>query len=264
MKSMDRKSLVVGNWKMELSHKGELEVAKTLKRLCKDKSWSNVDVVICPSYPTLGYIAEELAKLKKIEVGAQHVHWEESGAWTGEVSITQIASFVQWCIVGHSEQRKLTRMREELVGKTASNLLTNGINPVVCIGETEEQKEADQTIEVVSRQMKQLLGSITRTMLPKLTVAYEPVWAISTNNPGESPDPTETAETMLLLRKLASVEYGNEAAERMRVLYGGSVKSENVEKYVKEPGVDGVLVGSASLRPREFVEIVKKVEQTNS
>lgn len=260
---MERKSLVVGNWKMELSHKGELEVVKTLKKLCKGNSWSDIEVVICPSYPALGYVADELGKEKKIEVGAQHVHWEESGAWTGSVSVSQIAPFVQWCIVGHSEQRKLTGMKEELVGKTVASLLANGIKPVVCIGETIEQKEADQTIEVVSRQMKELLRFVNRTMLPKLTVAYEPIWAISANNPNEPPDPTETAGIMLLLRKLASTEYGNEAAERMKVLYGGSVKPSNVEKYVVEPGVDGVLVGSASLHPRDFIEIVNKVEEIN-
>lgn len=261
---MERKSLAVGNWKMELSHKGQLEVAKTLKKLCQEQSWSNVDAVICPSYPALGYIADEFKKVNKIKLGAQHVHWEENGAWTGLVSISQITPFVQWCIVGHSEQRRLTGMPEDLVGKTAANLLANGINPVVCIGETEEQKEADETIAVVSRQMKTLLQHVTRTMLPKLTVAYEPIWAISSNNPGEMPDPDEVAGTMLLLRKLASIEYGNEAAERMRVLYGGSVKSENVETYVGEPGVDGVLVGKASIRPRDFIEIVTKVERSNA
>jgi len=249
---------------MELSHKGELEVAKTLKKLCKGQDWSHVDAVICPSYPALGYIAEELKKEDKIDIGAQHVHWEESGASTGSVSIAQVAPFVQWCIVGHSEQRKLTGMREELVGQTVANLLKNGINPIVCIGETKEQKEADQTIEVVSNQMRELLRSVNRTMLPKLSVAYEPIWAISSNNPEEPPDPTETAGIMLLLRKLASNEYGNEAAERMKVLYGGSVKANNVDLYVREPGVDGVLVGSASLHPRDFVEIINKVKEANS
>lgn len=258
---MVRKKVIAGNWKMEMSHKGELEVAKALKKLSHSQTWSNIDVVICPSYPSLAYIYEEFKNSAHFQIGAQNTHWEESGAWTGSTSISQISPFVTWCIVGHSEQRQLIGLSEKQIGQTAVNLLNHGINPIVCLGENLDQKENDQTIEVVTEQVENLLNFINRAMLPKLVIAYEPIWAISANNPGELPDPTDVAGTMLLIRKIVSAKYGNETAERMRIIYGGSVKPENIELYVREPGVDGALVGSASTHPRKFIEIISNVKQ---
>lgn len=252
--------LVVANWKMELSYKGEVEAAKAIKNLSKGHNWASTKLVICPSYPSLPAVAQELAKVEEIEIGAQHVHWEDKGAWTGEVSINQIMPFAQWCIVGHSEQRRLTGLKDEQVSKTAAKLIQHGITPVVCLGETAEERAQDKTVETVTRQMKQLLAFMTRMLMAKVVVTYEPVWAISANNPVELPDPADMAGTMLLLRKIVSVEFGNEAAERMMVLYGGSIKASNVSEYVKEPGVNGVLVGSASTQPRQLIEIVNSVD----
>ncbi len=260
MTSTQNSGLVVANWKMELSHKGEVEAAKALKNLSKSVAWSKTQVVVCPSYPSLFAVAQELAKVDLIEVGAQHVHWEDKGAWTGEVGINQVAPFVRWCIVGHSEQRRMTGLNEEKIAQTTSKLIQHGITPVVCLGETAEQRAQDKTIEVVTAQMKALLTVMTRMLMAKIVVTYEPVWAISANNPTELPDPAEMAGTMLLMRKIVSAEFGNEAAERMKVLYGGSVKPGNVADYVKEPGVDGVLVGSASTQPRQLLEIVQVVD----
>jgi len=245
---------------MELSFKGELEVAKALKKGAKSNDWPGVEVVVCPSFPSLEAVSSELNKVDKVQVGAQHVHWEERGAWTGSVGVTQIAPFVKWCIVGHSEQRKLTGLTDEQINSTVNSLLQHGINPVVCIGETKEQRQADETVEVVTEKMQKLLSVINRSMLPKLVVTYEPIWAISANNPDVLPDPTDVAGTMLLMRKLVSAEFGGEAAERARILYGGSVGTDNVEEFMREPGVDGALVGSASIQPRKFLEIVEVVQ----
>lgn len=240
---MEKKSLVIGNWKMELSHKGELELARALKRQFKGVALPDTEAVVCPSHSSLGIVVEELGTKGKIAVGAQHVHWEEKGAWTGEASVLQVAPYVKWCIVGHSEQRALTGMTEESVQRTASMLMQHGIMPVVCVGETSEEREADQTVTKVTDQTKVLLSKLMRTSLPKIAVAYEPIWAIGT---GDTPDPNDAAGIMLLIRKIVAGRFGNEAAQRLRILYGGSVKSSNVEAYVREPG-GGRSVGRGSL-----------------
>jgi len=258
---MGKQSLVVGNWKMELSYKGELELARALKRQFKNVPVTDTEVVVCPSHPSLAAVGEVFGAGSKVALGAQHVHWEEKGAWTGEVSVLQVTPYVKWCIVGHSEQRALSGMTEEDVQRTVSLLVQHGIAPVVCVGETREEREADQTVAKVTGQVKVLLSKMVRTGLLKLAVVYEPIWAIGT---GDTPDPTDAAGIMLLIRKIVAGRFGNEAAQRLRILYGGSVKSDNVEPYIKEPGVDGVLVGGASVQPRQFVEIVKIVQAASS
>jgi len=256
---MDRRSVVVGNWKMELSHKGELELARSLKRFFKSAR-PKIDVVVCPSYPSLARVSEVFERGQAVSVGAQNIHWDEKGAWTGSVSVLQVAPFVHWCIVGHSEVRRVTSESDDQVQRKMSLLLRHGIEPVVCIGESGEEREADRTVDKVTGQMKILLDKLTRTMLSKVVICYEPIWAISANRPQALPDPAEVAGTMLLIRKLAATRFDSEAAERLRILYGGSVGPDNVAMYVREPGVDGVLVGGASLQPRKFAEVVKVVQ----
>lgn len=254
--SMERLPLVIGNWKMELSHRGQLELARSLKQVFKGFS-RDIELVVCPSYPALAPVAD-LLKRTAFSVGAQHVHWAERGAWTGAVSLSQISPFVQWSLVGHSEQRALSRLTDEQVQVTAHLALQHGLFPVVCIGETREEYDADRTVEKVTAQMQSLLQKASRASLAKLVVAYEPIWAIGT---GELPDPGDAASVMLLIRKLAAERFGNDVAERMRVIYGGSVKARNVAAYVAEPGVDGVLVGGASVHPREFLDIARLVQE---
>lgn len=256
---MNRKPLVVGNWKMELSHKGAIEVAQAVKKLLS-KIEVGIDVVICPSYPQLPAIAELLKNSQKIHVGAQQVHWEESGAFTGAVSLSQISPFIQYCIVGHSEMRELTSQTEEQVRDAALILLKHGLTPIVCLGETWEEHQQEQTIRKITQQTEVLLSGVTRTGLSKLVIAYEPIWAISAQGTGEVPDPTEVSEIVLLIRKLIASRFDTEGAERVRILYGGSVGPDTVSSYVSEPGVDGVLVGKASVTPMKFFEIVKAVQ----
>ena len=259
---MDRRPVVVGNWKMELSYKGEFELARSLKRLFASAR-PEVDVVVCPSYPSLVRISELFERGQTMSVGAQNIHWDEKGAWTGAVSVLQIAPFVNWCIIGHSEVRRMTQESDDLVQREMSLLLRHGILPIVCIGESVEEREADGTVDKVTGQMKILLNELTRTMLSKVIICYEPIWAISANQPQALPDPVEVAGIMLLVRKLAAARFDNEAAERLRILYGGCVNPDNAAAYMKEPGVDGLLVGSASLQPRKFFEIVKIVQDVS-
>jgi len=173
------------------------------------------------------------------------------------VSVSQIAQLVSWCIVGHSEQRALTKETDDLVERKASLLVKHGITPVVCVGETLKEREEDRTIDKITTQIKSLIKDASRTAMSRMVVAYEPVWAIGT---GETPDPADVSGVMLLIRKIAAAKYGEEAAQRWRLLYGGSVTPDNVSSYTREPGVDGFLVGGASVRPMKFVEIIKEVE----
>ena len=252
---------MIGNWKMELSHKAALECARAIKKLLSPVE-SAAQVVVCPSYPQLPAIAEAFVHSEKVSVGAQHVSSEEKGPLTGAVSVAQIAPFVKWCIVGHSESRELWRLSDEHVRDTAALLLKHGITPIVCIGETGHEREKDQTVAVVTAQIETLLTGISRAALATLVIAYEPIWAISAQHTGEMPEPASISEVVLLIRKLIATRFDGSLAERLRVIYGGSVKPDNVAAYVNEPGVDGVLVGSASTNPLHFVEIVKRVGES--
>jgi triosephosphate isomerase len=255
---MSRTPLIVGNWKMELSHKAELEVVRALKGLLKGTSLQS-EVVICPSCPSLAAVVGMLKHTEKLQVGAQAIHWEEKGAFTGAVSVLQVSEFVNWVIAGHSEQRAMWHMTEEMVQAQVDLAQKHGLTPVICIGETAEERRADKTVERVSQQIYHLLGKATRTALSKLVIAYEPIWAIGT---GETPDPNDMAATMLLIRKLVAERFDRQLSERLRVIYGGSVTPQNIGTLIDQPGVDGVLVGGASTHPIQFVEIIKAVEAT--
>lgn len=253
---MNRRPVVIANWKMELSHKASTEAANAIKKLLKDVK-VDIDIVICPSYTVLEDVKQVITQSEKLQLGAQNVHWEENGPYTGEVSVTQLTPLVKWCIVGHSEQRALTGETDEVIQHKADLLLQHGITPIICIGETLEERQADQTVEKLSRQMSVLLGKATRVALTKMVIAYEPIWAIGA---AITPEPADIAGSMLLLRKLTAERFGNEVAQRLRIVYGGSVTPKNIGSILAEPGIDGALVGGASLHPLDFVEIVKAVQ----
>lgn len=251
----ERRPLVVGNWKMELSHKGEAEAAASLVKQLKTES-QEAEIVICPSFVSLAEVADVLSKSEKVALGAQDVFWEEKGAYTGEVSVMQLRGVVSWCIVGHSERRRLAAETDEQVTRKAALLMKYGISPIVCVGESAQEREAGETVARLTQQVKVLLAEMPLSALTKIVVAYEPIWAIGT---GVTPEMAEMAEAMLMIRKLASERYGREGAEKMQVIYGGSVNASNAREIASEPGVDGVLVGGASVRPMEFVRIIREV-----
>ncbi len=244
---------------MELSYKASIELALGLNRNLKDVE-VKCEAVVCPSFPVLREVSEILTKGKKLKVGAQNVHWEERGAWTGEVSVNQIKPWASWCIVGHSERRALTGETDEQVRLKTETLLQSGIRPIVCVGETEAEREEDRTVERITRQVTAVLDSLTRVGLARVVFAYEPIWAIGT---GAAASADDAAEVIVLIRKLAAEKFGGEAADTLRILYGGSVNVENAGEFIHEPGIDGVLVGKASTRPREvrgMIEIANQIE----
>jgi triosephosphate isomerase len=249
---MNAAPLVIGNWKMELSYKGEIELARSLMSSLREMS-EQIDIVVCPSYPSLESISE-LLRGARVGIGAQHIHWEEKGAWTGAVSVLHVAELVSWALVGHSEQRQLTGETETEIQKQIELCLKHGLMPVVCIGETAEERQQDQTVAKLSAQVESVMQQISRTSLSRLVIAYEPIWAIGT---GVTPDAVDVAGAMLLIRKLVAERFDQEAAQRLRVIYGGSVTERNCVSLLTEPGVDGVLVGGASVRPIEFVAIAR-------
>lgn len=251
---MNKIPLVVGNWKMELSHKSAVEVQSAMKKMLQEKTYG-VDIVVCPSFPSLAAVAMGL-RGTPIAVGAQDVHHEEKGAYTGSVSVASLREFITWCIVGHSEVRSAHLDTDMLVARKAQLLLSHGIRPIVCMGETRQQHDDGQTIAVVSAQLDVLLGQLDRVSLLKTVLVYEPIWAIGT---GTRPDPNEVYEVLLLIRKRIAGHFDIELADRVHLLYGGSVRADTVSSYIAGPGADGVLVGGASIHPRDFIDIVSQV-----
>ncbi len=251
---MDKQPIVIGNWKMELSHRSAIEVCSAMKKLVHDTEYA-ADIVICPSFPSLAAVSEGM-KGTQIAVGAQNVHHEEKGAYTGNVSVGQLREFISWCILGHSEVRASAGDTDLLIVHKANLLLSHGIRPIVCIGETQEQRDAGETISVISMQVDVLLSNLDRVSLLKTVIAYEPIWAIGT---GVLPDPNEVYEVLLLIRKRIAERFDIELADRVHLLYGGSVQADNVDAYIAGPGADGVLVGGASIHPRDFINIVSNV-----
>lgn len=254
---MDKIPLVVGNWKMELSHKSAVEVFSAMKKMMAGKEYP-LEIVVCPSYSSLAIIAAE-SKGSTISIGAQNIHHEERGAYTGKVSVAQIRDFASWCIVGHSEVRQFEGDTDLLVLQKVKLLFSHGITPVICIGESEADHSAGATISVIATQIELLLSGLDRVSLLKAPIAYEPLWSIGT---GVLPDPNEVCEVVLLIRKKIAEKFDYELAQRVRILYGGSVTADNVKNYISGPGADGVLVGGASVHPRDFLAIIEKVAST--
>ena len=254
---MQRKKLIIANWKMYLDAKASVATAQSFVKMLRDEP---VDIIISPSYPLLSAI-KEICKGTAVEIAAQDVHFMESGAYTGDVSVNEVKEFVRHCIVGHSERRKYHGDTDEITALKTKLLLKNGVHPIICVGESFEEHEEGRTIKKIREQVSRVLADISLLDYPRITFAYEPVWAISAGPGLEAPQPEaqEVAEIVNLIRKIISEAGGNKYMDKMRVLYGGSVTSKTVNKFVSEPGVDGALVGGASTKPAELVAIIREV-----
>jgi triosephosphate isomerase len=211
--------------------------------------------VVAPPF-TAVHAAAEAARNSNVGVAAQDLYWERAGAFTGEVGGPMIVEAgAQYVIIGHSERRTLFGETDASVNQKIAAALAVGLEPIVCIGETLDQREREQTFEVLDRQIKMGLDGVTADQVEKLVIAYEPVWAIGT---GRNATPAQAAEAHGHIRLRLRQWFGTQAAERCRVIYGGSVKPENAWELVSQPDVDGALVGGASLDINGFVEIVSR------
>ena len=250
-----RVPLIAGNFKMFKTVAETVSYVNDLRALITDAHGVvGVDIVIAPPFTSLA-AAAEAAKGSVVGVAAQNLHWEREGAFTGEISAGMIhGTGVRLVIIGHSERRTLFGESDETVNKKTHAAITAGLVPIVCIGETLDQRDRNETMSVLDRQIKEGLDRITGEQLSRMVLAYEPVWAIGT---GRNATPAQAGEAHFHIRQRLKQWFGLDASERCRVLYGGSVKPDNIAKLVAEPDVDGALVGGASLDPKSFFAIIQ-------
>lgn len=247
-----RTPLVAGNWKMNKTvEEARGLVAEMLPGLQEVKS---VEQVLCPPYMSLMPISAMLVGTE-IGLGAQNLHWEKSGAFTGEVSAAMIKEFCRYVIIGHSERRTYFGETDETVNKRVKTALANGLIAIVCIGETLVENEAGKTGAVLERQLLEGIKDIPVEQLPQLVVAYEPVWAIGTGRAATGVDANRIVAATI--RPVLRTLFGTRGMDEMRVLYGGSVTGGNAAEFFSQPEIDGALVGGASLKPADFVSIVR-------
>lgn len=247
-----RRPLVAGNWKMfETTAEARLLMSELLPGLT---SIQEVEIVLCPPFTAILPVAA-LVEGTGIGVGAQNMHWEASGAFTGEVSPTMLAELCNYVIIGHSERRTYFGETDEAVKRKVSSALAHGLLPIMCVGETLDENEAGQTNEVVSRQVRAGLEEVSAEQIPSIVIAYEPVWAIGTGRAATA----EGANQVIAqnIREVLANEFGEGAAQAVRVLYGGSVNAANAAEFFQQAEIDGALVGGASLKAAEFISIVR-------
>ena len=248
-----RQPLIAGNWKMFKTVRESVTFVTGLRERVRDIT--GVDVVVAPTAPAIHAVAAALDGAA-IGVAAQNMHWEREGAFTGEVSAQMVREAgAGWVLIGHSERRTLFGETDESVNRKVRAALTATLTPIVCIGETLQEREANQTLQVLDRQIKAGLDGVTGGELAAMVVAYEPVWAIGT---GRTATPEQAQDAHAHIRSRLTQWFGPDAASRCRVLYGGSVKADNTAALMAKPDVDGALVGGASLDADSFVKIVER------
>ena len=246
-----RRPIIAGNWKMNKTIAGTKELVTDLIPLVEG---AEAEVVICVPYTNIA-TAGELIKGTNIHLGAENVHWAESGAFTGEISADMLLELgVEYVIIGHSERRQYFGETDETVCKRTTTALNKGLKPIICVGETLDEKESGKTEEVVIRQTKGALNGISKEDAVKCVIAYEPVWAIGT---GKTATSTDANATIKVIRDTLAEIYGKETAEVIRIQYGGSMNPKNVAELMSMPEIDGGLIGGASLKAVDFSQVVK-------
>ncbi|MEY2529939.1 MAG: triosephosphate isomerase [Verrucomicrobiota bacterium] len=252
-----RKKIVAANWKMNMT---QAESARFVESLLLDLSdVSDVEVVIIPPFTAISKVTESLGKAQNIKVGAQNMHWERNGAFTGEISSALLRDlFVRYVILGHSERRTLFGETDEIVNKKVRAAHEATLRPIVCVGETLEQREKGKVEKVLSKQLSDSLAGLESKELQETVIAYEPVWAIGT---GKVATAEQAQEAHAFIRKTLAGISDDATADRIRIQYGGSVKPDNARELMSQPDIDGALVGGASLDPRSFAQIVNAARE---
>jgi triosephosphate isomerase len=246
---MSRTPFIAGNWKM---NKTIAEAEAFISGLLPRISSATADVAICPAFPALQAMVDS-TRGSRVEIYAQNVHEAESGAFTGEVSLPMLLELdVHGAIVGHSERRELFGETDKTLGLKVPAILAAGLTPILCVGETEEERENDETQSKLRRQVREALAKVEEDRLADVVIAYEPIWAIGT---GQVATPDQAQDAIAFVRALVN-DRSPEQAEQVRILYGGSVNADNAAELLALPDVDGALVGGASLDPESFATIV--------
>lgn len=247
-----RTALLAGNWKMHKTIDEAVALARDLRRHLSDVR--GVDTALCPPFTALSAVADAIGKTG-IALGAQNLHWEEQGAFTGEVSPLMLKGLCQYVIIGHSERRQYFGETDETVNRKVRAALVHDLTPIICVGESLEQNEAGETNAFVSGQVRGALRDVMPGQVAGLVFAYEPIWAIGTGRAATSADANRTIG--LTVRGTLADLYGEDVAAQVRIQYGGSVKPDNVRDYMSQPDIDGALVGGASLKAEDFAALVK-------
>ena len=249
---MTRKKFIAGNWKMNTTVSEAVALAKDVVKAVGGVG--GVDVAVCPPYTNLGAVSEAI-KGSNVKLGAQDVHWEAKGAFTGKVSCDMLKAVgVTYVIIGHSEQRQYFHETDETVNKKTKAALAAGLLPIVCVGETLEEREGGRMDAVIGGQTRGAFAGISAADAANCTVAYEPVWAIGT---GKTATPQQANEAHIYIRNILSELFGKDTANSMRIQYGGSMKPDNAKDLLAQSDIDGGLIGGAALKAADFAGIVQ-------
>lgn len=250
-----RRRLIVANWKM---NKTSAEAAVYVRQLSDLIQPESIDIVIAPPFTALHAARHAMGQVSAFALAGQDLFWEDKGAYTGEISAPMLKEVgCQYVIIGHSERRQWFGEQDQDINKKVTAALRHGLKPIVCVGESLADRESGETTTVVTGQLTQDLDGLSKEQLATVAIAYEPVWAIGT---GRAASPNQAVEVHTLLRRTIASHWGQDAGERMRVLYGGSVNAENAGHFLQSPEVDGVLVGGACLDPACFATIARFAE----
>ncbi|SHH01300.1 triose-phosphate isomerase [Tepidibacter thalassicus] len=245
-----RTPIIAGNWKMHKTIKEAVDFVNEVKDKVAN---TDVEAVICAPFTLLKDL-KEVTKGTNIKIGAQNMHFEEKGAFTGEISPLMLKEIeVDYVIIGHSERRQYFNETDETVNKKVLKALEYGIKPIVCVGETLEERETEKTKDVVKYQVEKALENVDKDRVKDIVIAYEPIWAIGTGKTASSKDANDVIS---YIREVVASVCGEEVSEEVRIQYGGSVKPNNVEEIMNESDIDGALVGGASLNPSDYIELV--------
>lgn len=253
---MQRKKIIFGNWKMNLNLQSSVALVNELKRFVMDNPeiTENIDVGICPPFVYLLDINDLIVDIP-IYLGAQNMYYEPKGAFTGEISPAMLRDVgCSYVILGHSERRHIFKETNALINQKIKIAIEHNLRPIFCIGELLEEREKGATQHVIEQQLIEGLRDISNTMLETITIAYEPVWAIGT---GKTATPEQAQEIHVFVREVIKNLYSEDASRNIKIQYGGSVNPENIASLIKQPDIDGALVGGASLKVESFCEILR-------
>ncbi len=253
-----RKKVIAGNWKMNKDIHETVTLVNEIKERLNGLSNNKVDVIICPPFTSL-VIASGLIKGSALKLGAQNMYYKDEGAYTGEISARMLKSIgCEYVILGHSERRQYFSETNELINLKVKQALLYNIIPIICVGETLEERESGVTKDIVATQIKGVLSGLTKAQIDKIIIAYEPVWAIGT---GKNATPEQANEVHQFIRKLVAQLYSWDVAERLTIQYGGSVNPQNAYDLLSQSDIDGALVGGACLKAESFINIVGAATQ---